>query len=170
VANRCDFVEIDVRQMAFQEAQFDAALFLYGQLSVFEIADANALLQKIATTLRPGGRLVVELLAQDRLDKKDSNWWFTDHRGLWGDRPFLHLGERFWLEEEQIVVERFYTLHLDEGVLDEVILCDQSYSPGQMTAMMEAAGFANVDLFPAWDGLALADGPEWVVYLAQKAS
>ena len=24
----------------------------------------------------------------------------ADDKGLWGDKPFLHLGERFWLEEE----------------------------------------------------------------------
>jgi hypothetical protein len=35
-----------------------------------------------------------------------------------------------------------------------------------MTSMLRAAGFATVEVFPAWDGLALADAREWVVYLA----
>jgi len=155
--------------MAFERGSFDAALFLYGQLSVFTPEDTASLLRMIAGFLRPGGRLVVELLAQERLDKKDSNWWFSDDRGLWGDQPFLHLGERFWLEDRQVVVERFYTLNLENGALDEVILCDQSYSVDDMVAQMKAAGFARVDVYPAWAGLPLYDAPEWVVYVAHTA-
>lgn len=169
VTEHCDFVEVDVRQMAFDDGQFDDALFLYGQLSVFTVDEAGALLTKIAGNLRPGGRLVVELLTPDRLDKKDGSWWFTDDKGLWGDAPFLHLGERFWLEEEQIIVERFYTLDLESGAMDEVILCDQSYSASEMVELMRSAGFSTVEVLPAWDGLELYDAPEWTIYVAHKA-
>lgn len=169
VSDSCRFIESDVRRMEFEAGHFDAALFLYGQLSVFTVEDTTALLSMIATFLKPGGRLVVELLNDERLDKQDSNWWFTDDQGLWGDRPFLHLGERFWLAEQQIVVERFYTLDLENGLLDEVMLCDQSYSVDGMVDLMHSAGFARVDVYPAWDGLELNDAPEWVVYVAHKA-
>jgi len=169
VLKRCHFVEADVRQMPFEKDQFDEALFLYGQLSVFTVDETSALLRKIASYLRPGGRLVVELLAPDRLDKKDGSWWFTDDKGLWGDEPFLHLGERFWLEEEQIVVERFYTLDLESGTMEEVILCDQSYAASAMVQLMRSAGFSTVDVLPAWDGLKLYDAPEWIIYVARKA-
>jgi ubiquinone/menaquinone biosynthesis C-methylase UbiE len=168
VADRCQFIESDVRQMSFQANQFDAALFLYGQMSVFTVEETSALLKKIAGYLRPGGRLAVELLAPDRLDKKNSNWWFTDDQGLWGDKPFLHLGERFWLEEEEMVVERFYTLNLEDGSMDEVDLCDQCYATERMVGMMAEAGFSKVDVLPAWDGLELYDAREWVLYLAEK--
>jgi SAM-dependent methyltransferase len=169
VSDMCRFIQSDVRQMAFEDGRFDAALFLYGQLSVFPPEDTAALLGMIAGFLRPGGRLVVELLAQDRLDKQDSNWWFTDDQGLWGDRPFLHLGERSWLQDRQVVVERFYTLNLEDGVLDEITLCDQSYSIDDMVGQMKAAGFDRVDVYPAWDGLQLYDAPEWIVYVAHTA-
>jgi SAM-dependent methyltransferase len=168
VSEKCRFIESDVRKMSFEAGHFDAALFLYGQLSVFTPEDAGSLLRMIAGFLRPGGRLVVELLAQDRLDKKDNNWWFTDDQGLWGDRPFLHLGERFWLEDQQVVVERFYTLNLEDGALDEINLCDQSYSIDDMVGQMKAAGFARVDVYSDWDGLQLSDAPEWIVYVAHK--
>lgn len=169
VSERCRFVESDVRQMSFEAGHFDAALFLYGQLSVFPVEDTASLLRMIAGFLRPGGRLVVELLAQDRLDKQDSNWWFTDDQGLWGEQPFLHLGERFWLGDQQLVVERFYTLNLENGTLDEITLCDQSYSVDDMMGQMKAAGFERVDVYPAWDSLQLNDAAEWIVYLAHKA-
>jgi cyclopropane fatty-acyl-phospholipid synthase-like methyltransferase len=168
VADRCQFILQDVRQMDFAGQDFDAATFIYGQLAVFTREEAQALLAHIAQSLRPGGRLVVELLNQDRVDKADSTWWYTDDTGLWGDAPFLHLGERQWHAAAQISVERFHILHLETGQMDEIHLCDQTYAVDEMTAMMQTAGFASVDVYPAWDGLALYDAAEWVVYVAQK--
>jgi len=168
VADRCKFIEQDVRQFDFPEESYDAALFIYGQLAVFTIAEVQQLLERIARALRPDGRLVVELLDQHSIDKSDSNWWFTDDKGLWGDGPFLHLGERFWHEDEAISVERFYTLHLDSGLLDQITLCDQSYSPTTMVEMMKAAGFRSVDVYPSWGGLPLDNAEKLVVYLATR--
>lgn len=168
VVGRCQFIQQDVRQMDFAGQDFDAATFIYGQLAVFKREEAQQLLQQVAHSLRPGGRLVVELLNQDRVDKKDSTWWYTDDTGLWGDAPFLHLGERQWHADAQISYERFHILHLETGQLDEVHLCDQTYAVDEMIAMMRAAGFASVDVYPAWDGLPLYDAAEWVVYVAQK--
>lgn len=165
---RCDFIERDVRQMDYSGADFDAALFLYGQLAVFTIEEAEQLLRQIALALRPDGRLVVEILDQGQLDKNDSTWWFTDNTGLWGDAPFIHMGERFWLEEQAISVERFYTLHLDSGEMDEIILCDQSYTIEKMVNMMTLAGFDSVEVYPAWDGLPLSDAGIWLVFVATK--
>jgi hypothetical protein len=110
----------------------------------------------------------VELLDPARVDKTDTSWWFTDDKGLWGDRPFLHLGERHWDEAERASVERYLILHLESGALDEIILCDQTYTVEEMTELMRAAGFSSVTAYPAWDGLGLYDAGEWVVYVAEK--
>src|SRR5690606_29124892 len=166
VSERCQFVEADVRAYEPEAAAFDAALFIYGQLAVFPREVARQLLGKAATALKPGGSLLVELLEQERVDKKNSTWWFTDETGLWGDAPFISLGERFWYEDEKLSCERFYTLHLESGRLDEIILCDQTYSVEEMVQMMRDAGFATVEVYPAWDGLALYDGLEWNAYVA----
>lgn len=168
VAERCTFVEADVRQHDFGRGRFDAALFLYGQLAVFPREEAQQLLEAVAAALSSGGRLCVELLDQQRVDRQESTWWFTGESGLWGDAPFLSLGERFWYEEGQISCERYYTLHLDTGELDEILLCDQTYAAEEMVGMMRRAGFSAVDVYPAWDELELYDAEEWIVYLAQK--
>jgi SAM-dependent methyltransferase len=164
----CTFVEQDVRQVKPEEGAYDAAIFLYGQLAVFEKSEAQALLGSAARALRPGGALCIELLNQDKVDKSKSSWWFTGQSGLWGEAPFLHLGERFWLEEEKISVERFHTLHLETGRLEEIILCDQTYSGAEMVEMLVSTGFKEVDVFPAWGGLPLDDRDEWQVYLAHR--
>jgi SAM-dependent methyltransferase len=166
VSTHCTFIEQDVRAADFGSATYDVALFLYGQLGVFRQEEAQVLLAKSAQALKAGGRLAVELLNQERVDQKTSTWWYTDDRGLWGDAPFLHLGERFWDAEQQLSIERFTILHLETGKLDEVILCDQSYAIPTMTALLRQAGFAEVASYPTWDGLPFYDAQEWVVYIA----
>lgn len=167
-AERCEFIEADVRAYTPQPEAYDAALFLYGQLAVFPRDEAMALLRMAAAALRPGGRLAVELLDPARVDKQDSTWWFTDDTGLWGERPFLHLGERRWDTAARASVERYTILHLETGAMDEIVLCDQAYEVEEMTAMMRAAGFSTVTGYPAWDGRPLYDAGEWVVYAAEK--
>jgi hypothetical protein len=152
---------------------FDAALFLYGQLAVFTPAQAAELLRRCAQALRPpaagpSGRLAVELLDFDHVDKTDGTWWFTDETGLWGDRPFLHLGERHWYPEQQLSLEQFHILNLETGELQEYALTDQAYPIPAMLAMLRGAGFGRIAAYPAWDGLDLYDAPEWVLYLAEK--
>ena len=168
VADRCTFQEQDVRQMDFAGQGFDAALYLYGQLAVLQPEEAAEVLRRTAVSLRPGGQLVVELLLQERVDKKNGRWWYTDDTGLWGDAPYLHLGERFWYEAEKLSLERFLILHLQSGQLDEIQLCDQTYALPEMVAMMLQAGFAHVDTYPAWDGLPIYDADEWMIYVATR--
>lgn len=170
VAARCVIIEQDVREVTLPEASFDAVLLIYGQLAVFPKQEAAQLLAKAASVLKPGGRLIIELLNQERVDKTSSNWWFTDNTGLWGDGPFLHLGERFWDETAQLSYERFYILHLETGHYNEVHLCDQTYAISTMQTMLHEAGFQQVDVHPRWDGLPLYDNDEWIVYVARKGN
>ena len=159
------------RQQMLQESlrlELDAIVKAYA-LTTSEVWDeAASLLRKAAGALRPGGRLCLELLDPAHVDKQDNTWWFTDDTGLWGDRPFLHLGERHWDAAERASVERYYILDLQSGSLDEINLCDQTYEPGEMAGLLHAAGFKWVRSYPAWDGLPLYDAAEWVVYVAQK--
>ena len=80
-----------MRRFEFDIANFEATLFLYGQLAVSTIEETRALLEQIARALKPGGKLCIELLDQTRVDKTNSTWWFTDDSGLWGGASFLHL-------------------------------------------------------------------------------
>lgn len=168
VHDKCEFIEQDVREVILPPNTYDAALFLYGQMAVFCREEAFALLTKIASSLKPGARLVIELLNQDRVNKKTSTWWFTDDKGLWGDKPFLHLGERYWLAEEQISVERFYVIDLQTQNMLEVNLSDQTYAIPKLVDILNRAGFSRVDVYEDWDNVDLYDRGEWIFYVAQK--
>ena len=169
MAARCIFVEQDVREYTAVSPIFDAAILLYGQLAVMPPADAQQVLTQIARSLKPGGQLCLELLNPAHVDRTHSNWWFTDESGLWGDAPFLHLGERFWLADENCSVERYQIVHLESGEMDEIILADQVYEPTEVVQMLERAGFTAVAVHPAWDQLRLYDVDEWIVYTAQRS-
>lgn len=169
VSDNCQIIEKDIRDAEYAGANFDAATFIYGQLAVFPQDEAQILLKNAADALKENGRLVIELLNQDRVDKKTSTWWYTDDSGLWGESPYLHLGERFWNAEEKRSTERFQILHLETGQFDEVILSDQTYATEEITSMLKSAGFGTVSVYNAWDGLPLYDAEEWVVYIAEKS-
>jgi hypothetical protein len=96
------------------------------------------------------------------------SWWFTDHAGLWGDAPFLHLGERHWFEEQSLSLEQFHIINLETGELTEYALTDQAYPTDRLVAMLNQAGFGQVEGHPGWGGLDLYDAHEWVVYIAEK--
>ncbi len=168
VTDLCTFIQQDVRQMQLAPNTFDAAMLIYGQLTVMQTVESRAVLANIAQALKPGGKLCIELLNREKIDKKNSNWWFTDDTGLWGDAPFLHFGERFWIEEEKTALERFYTLHLETGKLETVELCDLSYSQDEVAEMLKGVGFTAVSTYPGWPDIPLYDGDEWITYIATK--
>ncbi len=170
VDDRCSFIQADVRAALPEQAgqAYDAALFLYGQLAVFTRAEAAQLLSSAAAALRAGGRLAIELLDFERIDKSSSTWWFTDDTGLWGDAPFLNLGERTWDDEQRASIDRFYVIELRSGELQEIGLSDNGYEAEEMLAMLRSSGFEQARAYPAWDGLEMYDAQEWVVYVAEK--
>jgi SAM-dependent methyltransferase len=168
VKGRCHFQQADIREVDLPPASFDACLLLYGQLAPLPRPAAESLLVSLATALLPGGRLCLEILDPERVDKKNDTWWFTDDRGAWGDRPFLHLGERFWEEKTGVSVERYWIVDLTTGELSQYELCDQTYSVEVMKRLLHEAGFARVEAHPAWDSVPLYDREEWVVYVATR--
>lgn len=168
VTDMVTILETDVRTWDYPAATYDAALLIYGQLAVMSKDEAQTVLTGICQSLKPGSKLVIELLNQERVDTKDSTWWYTDEKRLWGDAPFMLLGERKWYAAEKLSMERYFTVHLETGQLDEVVLNDQTYSTEEMTQMMHTAGFTQVQIYPDWDTVPLYDSKEWIVYVAQK--
>ncbi|MDG1958174.1 MAG: class I SAM-dependent methyltransferase [Candidatus Binatia bacterium] len=168
VETRCNFKQQDIRSLDLAEAKFDAAILLYGQLGVFPRSEAAAILGAVHKLLVPGGQLLLEMLDPAKVDKTDTNWWFTDDSGIWGESAFLHLGERFWDDAQQLSTERFHTIDLATGQLSEMQLNDQTYQPADLAGTLRESGFDEPALLPAWNGLELYDAAEWLVYIAPR--
>ncbi len=169
VADRCRFVLGDARQLAVAAGDFDAALLLYGQLAAFPSDQARAILERVCAALKPRARLVLELLRYASVDKTDSTWWFTDRSGLWGDRPFLHLGERLWNESLRLSTERYQIIDLESGGLRAIHLCERAYADDEIAGLLRSAGFADI-VADDWDEIELYDAATWNVFLARAAS
>ena len=54
------------------------------------------------------------------------------------------------------------------AAMSGVGLCEESYEMAEMTALLRTAGFGEVAVYPAWDGLAVYDAKEWLVYVAER--
>ncbi len=156
------------RTEAADRGTFDAAIYIYGQFTVLRPAESRSVLQSIQKALKPGAPILLEVLDYSHFDKKNSNWWYADNTGLWGDRPYLSLGERVFDAEQQASVERYYVLNLETGEMQTYGLADQAYTVQQMKKMLAGAGFGQVTVHRAWDGLALKDAGEWNVYVARR--
>ncbi|MEA3337024.1 MAG: class I SAM-dependent methyltransferase [Chloroflexota bacterium] len=170
VEDRCSFIRADVRGALPEQAGqgYDAAIFIYGQLSVFRREEVASLLEMACSSLRAGGRLAVELLDYDRIDKKDSNFWFTDDTGLWSESAFFCLGERHWDPEQRASIDRFHIIDLATGNLQVVAVSENGYETQEMLGQLNDAGFSQAWAIPAWRGIELYDGEEWMVYLAER--
>lgn len=166
VAHLTTFHQADILEFGYPASTYDTALLLYGQFAVMPKPQAQRLLTQLASSLKPGGTLLLEMLNPAHVDKTNSTWWFTDDTGLWGDTPFLHLGERFWDAETNASVERYQILNLDTGNLTEIQLADQVYAPPEIKEMAKKAGFSAIEVAD-WGDI-VADTNEWLVYLLKK--
>ncbi len=166
--NDVAFYLADVLRPAVAANSFDASLLLYGQFAVMPRERAIEAMERLGGALKPGGRLAIELLDPEKVDRGESNWWFTDDTGLWGDSPYLHLGERHWDEHLQASIERYYIVDLTTGKTDEYTLADQVYTPSEIDKMAKATGLQLEFVQKAWGGLDLSDAEEWILYVLRK--
>ncbi len=165
---RPNFVQGDMRHLPLT-GFFAAGMILYGQFAVLPLAEAAAMLRRLAQITHPGGRLLLELLSPQRIDRTPrGSWWYSDEGGLWGDFPYLHLGERYWDAGREIASERFFILDLKHGHLYEYRLSDQMYTPKRLAEIALANGWRVQATRPAWEGLPLYDAEEWVVYILER--
>ncbi len=70
----CRFIQADVRMVDFGSADFappyDAAMYIYGQFTVLTPDESRDMLRRIHAALRPGGRLLLEILDDAHFDKR----------------------------------------------------------------------------------------------------
>lgn len=164
----CTFVLSDVRAMELPPAAFDAALYLFGQPTVLPSEDFDAVLALIAAALRPGGRLVLEILRAEGVDRKASTSWWTSTGGLFGHGEHLVLHERGVDEEADAVVERFHVVDAATGALRVYGIADRIVPVEALAAALDRAGLDVVDVHPAWDGADVELGDQFVVVIAER--
>ena len=141
-----ELVQADYRELPFADHSFDGALNLYTSLGYLGDEEDTQVLTEIARVLRPGGRLVLELLHRDRLVR---GWREQDWRMVGEGRVLL---EQRTFDARTGVAQTTQTLIEPSGARESRTWSVRVYTATELVAMLRAAGFAEVRCFGDFDG------------------
>jgi len=155
-----DIVEADMREFA-RPRSFDLILNLYHSFGYFDDPeDDRRVLRNMAASLRPGGALVMDLMAQEVIarDLQPYNERLLDDGTL--------------VREESLLSDAGDWLHstwtyLRPGERHEFDMSHRLYSAAALRRELRAAGFASVELFGGLDGRPFDDRAVRLVALAR---
>ena len=141
-----EFVQADYRRLPFADERFDAALNLFTSLGYLGDEEDVKVLGEIRRVLRPGARLVIEILHRDRM------------LGSWRDNDWRLMGEgRLLLEQRTFdpaagVAQTTQTLVESGGARESRTWTVRVYTATELVAMVERAGFGDAK---CWGGFEL---------------
>ena len=141
-----ELVHADYRELPFADESFDAAINLFSSLGYLGDEEDTRVLAEIRRVLRPGARLVVELLHRDRLV-----------RGF-AEQDWRLLGEgRLLLEQRTFdaaagVAQTTQTLIDGAGGRESRTFSVRVYSATELVAMLGRAGFTDARAYGDLDG------------------
>jgi len=144
------FVHADYRDLPFEDASFDGVVNLFSSLGYWgEEGDTQAL-REFRRVLRPGGRLVVELMHRDFL----MSYWAGKS---WDDLPdgSLMLEEREFDLERGVNVVRFEVVEPDGNRIDASYEL-RVYSATELSALVRAAAFSDIACYGDFEGAPLS--------------
>jgi SAM-dependent methyltransferase len=127
-------------------SDFDLVMLLFGEFNVFSPENTASILQKSFNALKPGGILLIEPSTVEYVKNVGTKgtFWSGGVSGLFSDSPHLVLKEAFWIEKQNVAVERVYIIDAQTA---EVIRCSSSiraYKPNELREMLLHAGFADI--------------------------
>jgi ubiquinone/menaquinone biosynthesis C-methylase UbiE len=130
-------VHADYRELPFPDASFDAALNLFSSLGYLGDEEDTRALAEIGRVLRPGARLLIELMHRDRLVRH-----FTEHDWhLMGEGRLLL--EQRTFDPVSGIAQTTQTLLEPNGERDSRTFSIRVYTATELVAMLERAGFAE---------------------------
>ncbi len=161
----CTYVLGDIRTVDLGSGH-DLAMVLFGEFNTFSPDDASQLLERVATSLRPGGTLLLEAHNFDSVVEEGTRraGWYTSPEGLFAERPHLVLSEYAWDDSSATAKTRFIVID-DAGTLTEYTEALHAYSVDDYCDVLTATGFerATVDA-----GVGAFADPAMVVITAGK--
>lgn len=169
-----DYRLADLRTAVFAlptESAYDLAMFLYGEVNTFRLADLRAILHKAYDALRPGGCMLLEPSTFDAVQALGAPGpsWYAAASGLWSARPHLVLQDNAWDGEQRAVVERYTIVDAATGSLLQHAMTTQAYSEDELLRLLHDVGFAHAAVYPSLLGHADDEHAGFYAVLAQKS-
>ena len=140
-----EWAEQDMREFVRDQA-FDLALSLFTSFGYFVEPNENArVLTNVYTSLRPGGRFVIDVMGKERLAAV-----FTDTSCHELEDGRLRVQRHRVIDDWSRVENRW--LFLQDGRYQTFEFVHFIYSGKELASLLEAAGFATVQLHGGLDG------------------
>ncbi len=155
-ALRGRLAQADIRALPFASGAFDLAVNLFTSFGYFEEdAENDRALREMARVVRPGGRLALDHMNREtalrRLRPRDE----IRRDGL----RILQTREA----REGRILKRIEVFHEETGKVSRIVENVRLYTPAEMQAMFERAGFETPRLYGAYDGAPLAPESERMI-------
>ncbi|HUO06478.1 MAG TPA: class I SAM-dependent methyltransferase [Candidatus Binataceae bacterium] len=156
-----EFVQSDMRDF-FRPAAFDAAVNLVTSFGYFEDqADDLRVARNLCESVKPGGRLAMELMGKEALARKfvERRWDTTTDGTLILMENKMRSGW-YWIETRWIIIKGADRRELNFST--------RLYSAAELGALLKQAGFQKVEFFGNFDGAPYDQNAERLVVVATK--
>ena len=165
----CAYRLHDIRTADYGEG-YDLVMLIFGEFDVFRAPDAETILKKSYSALRPGGQLLLEVSTLESVDQRGNqpSVWYSAKSGLFHPAPHLCLMESFWDEDSATATERFLIIDAATARVTRYAYSTCAYTDEQYQAMLTETGFRRVSFYPSLTGEATTRPDEMCVVLAQK--
>jgi SAM-dependent methyltransferase len=133
-----DFIHGDMRELTF-DGQFDAAYCVFTTFGYFDDETNRRVTQSIARALKPGGRLLIEVLNRDHIvnDLPTRIWWEGDGCVVLEEVDFNYFTSRL-MSRRSIV--------FDDGRQVEQDISIRAYSLHELGKMLHHADFRVIEV------------------------
>ncbi|MBI5303148.1 MAG: class I SAM-dependent methyltransferase [Chloroflexi bacterium] len=163
----CRYIEADLRALDFG-ARYGLVMFVFGELNAFRPDDARRILRKARNAMAEDGRLLLEVSTFEGVRNIGSrlSGWYSSERGLFSDRPHLGLFESFWDDAQAVATKRYFIVDAESGAVTRCTASTQAYTEEQYRALLTEAGFSNVEFYPRFGDVEIAQ-KEFLVIVAR---
>jgi SAM-dependent methyltransferase len=146
----CKYLHEDIRKADFGTG-FGLAMLIFGELNVFQPADATAILKKANRALSEHGILLLEphsFGVVKRIGEQPS-CWYSAKSGLFSDRPHICLEESFWDSASDTATKRYFIIDASTGNVARYATTYQAYTDQQYRSLLKESGFEAIEFYPS---------------------
>lgn len=150
------------------EAQYDAALLIYGDFCPLNPEQRARLLCNVHRALNPQGFFILDVSTRECRKRHGSrNGWRALESGFWKPGPHLLLESGFDYPERSIWLDQAIVIE-ESGKLSVYRMWFQDYTPQSITAELAAGGFVVESLWGDLTGVPYSESSEWIGLVTKR--
>jgi SAM-dependent methyltransferase len=147
---------------------FDAVMLVNGDYCALNPEQRQRLLSNVRRALRPGRWFALDVLTPAHGDRYTiDNTWFVADADVWRSERHLVLAQGFRYPEEKVTLNQYAVVDAD-GTLTVYRNWFQHFTPAEITAELERAGFSVEYVGGNLRGGVYTEASDWIGIVAQK--